>query len=77
MFAVLALIFLPSISPDNNGDEIAYDQFLSQVQDGTIAEAEINNLNGEIDGFYRSTARALSNSAKQTEPCSTACQTLS
>ena len=59
MFAVLALIFLPSISPENNGSEIAYDQFLSQVQDGTIAEAEINNLNGEIEGFYRGTAAEL------------------
>jgi cell division protease FtsH len=59
MFAVLALIFLPSISPDNNGDEIAYDQFLSQVQGGDIAEAEINNLNGEIQGFYRATAAEL------------------
>ncbi|MFT4989987.1 MAG: cell division protease FtsH [Acidimicrobiales bacterium] len=59
MFAVLALFFLPSISPDNNGDEIAYDQFLSQVQDGDIAEAEINNLNGEIEGFYRGTAAEL------------------
>lgn len=59
MFAVLALFFLPSISPDNNGDEIAYDQFLSQVQNGDIAEAEINNLNGEIDGFYRATAAEL------------------
>ena len=31
MFAVLALIFLPSISPDNNGDEITYDEFLTQA----------------------------------------------
>ena len=69
MFAVLALIFLPSISPDNNGDEIAYDQFLSQVQDGTIAEAEINNLNGEIDGFYHAPADALAeDGAAQGEP---------
>jgi len=60
MFAVLALFFLPSISPDNSGDEITYDQFLAQVRDGDIAEAEINNLNGEIDGFYRATDAQLS-----------------
>ncbi len=59
MFAVLALFFLPSISPDNNGDEIPYDQFLSQVEDGQIAEAEINNVNGEINGFYIADAADL------------------
>jgi len=66
MFAVLALFFLPSISPDNNGDEITYDQFLAQVEDGAIVEAEINNLNGEIEGFYAPTAEALAEDAEAT-----------
>ena len=63
MFAALALFFLPW-SPSDSGDEIAYDEFLAQVQDGSIAEAEINNLNGEIEGFYRPTAEALAEDAE-------------
>ncbi|KAG1649263.1 ATP-dependent zinc metalloprotease FtsH [Nymphon striatum] len=59
MFAVLALFFLPSISPSNSGDEISYDQFLAQVENKGVAEAEYDNLNGEITGFYKATAEEL------------------
>jgi cell division protease FtsH len=58
MFAVLALFFLPSISPDNSGDEIAFDELLVQVQAGEVAEVEYDNLNGEIDGRLKPTADA-------------------
>jgi len=50
MFALLALVFLPSISPSDTGDEIAFDDLLVQVQNGEVAEIEINNLTGEIEG---------------------------
>lgn len=59
MFAVLALFFLPSISPDNSGDQITFDDVLVQVQDSKVAELEINNLTGGIDGFYKATAAEL------------------
>ena len=59
MFAVLALFFLPSISPDNSGDEIAFDNVLVKVEDGEVAKLEINNLTGEIDGFYKATDAQL------------------
>jgi cell division protease FtsH len=53
MFALLALFFLPSISPSNTGDEITYDSFIADVSAGNICGAEINNLNGEIAGNFR------------------------
>jgi len=55
MFAVLALFFLPSISPSNTGEEIAFDDLLAQVEDGQIAQVEIDNLSGEIEGEYKPT----------------------
>jgi len=52
IFAVVALVVLPSISPSNTGDEISYDEFTAQVRDGQVCSAEFNNLNGEIIGNY-------------------------
>ena len=58
MFALLALVFLPSISPSNTGDEIAFDDLLGLVADGGVTELEINNLNGEIEGVLAPEAGA-------------------
>jgi len=53
MFAVIALLFQPWISPSDTGDEVTYDQFIQDVQDGLVCNAEINNINGEIEGNFR------------------------
>ena len=55
MFAVLALFFLPSISPSDSGEEITYDSFIADVRNGTVCRAEFNNLTGEIEGNFAPT----------------------
>jgi len=59
MFAVIALFFLPSISPSNSGDEVAYDQLLGQIEAGDVGQIEYNNLTGEIEGNYKPTATEI------------------
>ena len=53
MFAILAIFFVPSFTPSDEGDEITYDQFIAAVAEGRVCSAEINNLNGEIEGHFR------------------------
>ena len=64
MFAVIALFFLPSISPSNSGDEVAYDQLLTQIEAGEVGQLEYNNLTGEIEGNYKPTATEVAEDAE-------------
>ncbi len=52
MAAIITVFFLPAFSPDNDGDEISFDEFIDQVRSGEVCQAEINNVNGEISGQY-------------------------
>jgi len=51
MFAVLALFFLP-FSQSDTGEEIPFEDFLAKVEAGEVADAEIDNLSGEITGHF-------------------------
>lgn len=52
MAAILTLVFVPSLTTSDNGDEIPFDEFLQQVTEGKISDAEFNNVNGEIKGHF-------------------------
>ena len=64
MFAVLAVFVFPTFNSTPDGDEIAFDTFLSQVRGGEIAQAEINNVNGEIEGHFKATEQELTTDAE-------------
>jgi cell division protease FtsH len=49
---LLATILVPSLLPDDKGDELPYTEFISQVEDGNVASVEINNGNGDISGEF-------------------------
>ena len=59
MFAILALFFLPSLSPSDTGDEISFDDLIEQTADGEVAVVEFNNLTGEIEGNFVATDAEL------------------
>lgn len=50
MAAVMAWLFSSAFNNPSNGDEISFDEFMAEVRADNVAEAEINNINGEITG---------------------------
>ena len=48
VLAILAAFVLPSIFGSGDGEEITYNEFLQEVTDGGIAEAEFDNTTGKI-----------------------------
>jgi cell division protease FtsH len=49
---LLATILVPSLLPDDNGDELTYSEFIAAVEAGDVASIEINNSNGRISGEF-------------------------
>ena len=48
VLAILAAFVLPSVFGSGDGEEIAYNDFLQEVTDGNVAEAEFDNTTGKI-----------------------------
>src|SRR6516162_60452 len=49
---VAAALLLPSLFSTNDGPEINYSDFLSQVQNNNVKSIEWNNNNGHINGEF-------------------------
>jgi len=49
---LVAAILVPSLWPTDNGEELDYTEYLTQVEDGTIATAEVNRGSGKITGEF-------------------------
>ncbi len=47
-----AAILLPSLWPSDNGESLDYTEFLTQVEDGKIATAEVNRGTGKVSGEF-------------------------
>src|SRR3990170_5563431 len=49
---VLLAIVLPSLWPNNTGQELSYTTFIEQVRDGNVESVIINNSTGAITGKF-------------------------
>jgi cell division protease FtsH len=49
---LLATIFVPSLLPDEGGQDLTYSQFIDEVRAGSVESVEINNTNGNITGTF-------------------------
>jgi cell division protease FtsH len=49
---LLATVLVPSLLPDDNGDDLTYTEFIAAVEDGQVASVTINNQSGEIKGEF-------------------------
>ncbi len=49
---LLATILVPSLLPDDEGQELSYTEFIQEVEAGNVASVEINNGNGGISGEF-------------------------
>jgi cell division protease FtsH len=47
---LLATIFVPSLLPDDNGDEVNYTEFRDLVVSGDVQAVEVNRTSGKISG---------------------------
>ena len=57
---LLATILVPTLLPDDKGDELPYTEFIAQVEDDNVASVEINSGNGA--------SRASSSTARSSPP---------
>ena len=48
--SLIALFLVPSLMPDNNGDELTYSQFIALVQAGDVETVEVQTGSGKITG---------------------------
>jgi cell division protease FtsH len=49
---LLATILVPSLLPDEGGQDLTYSQFIDEVRAGSVESVEINNTNGNITGTF-------------------------
>jgi cell division protease FtsH len=49
---LLATVLVPSLLPDDNGDDLTYTEFIAAVEDGQVESVTINNQSGEIKGEF-------------------------
>jgi cell division protease FtsH len=49
---LLATVLVPSLLPDDNGDDLTYTEFIAAVEDGQVESVTINNQTGEIKGEF-------------------------
>jgi cell division protease FtsH len=47
---LLATIFVPSLLPDDNGNELDYTEFRALVVEGDVTSVEVNRTSGKIEG---------------------------
>ena len=47
---LLATIFVPSLLPDEQGNELTYTEFRDKVDDGDVESVEVNRTSGKISG---------------------------
>jgi cell division protease FtsH len=49
---VLLALVLPSLWPNDRGEELSYTEFMTQVREGNVDSVVINNSNGSISGTF-------------------------
>jgi cell division protease FtsH len=49
---LLATILVPSLLPDEGGQDLTYTQFIDEARAGNVEKVEINNTNGKITGTF-------------------------
>jgi cell division protease FtsH len=47
---LLATVFVPSLLPDNSGNELDYTEFRDEVVAGNVTSVEVNRTSGKIEG---------------------------
>ena len=58
---LLATIFVPSLLPDENGNELDYTEFRAMVVDGDVASVEVNRASGKIEGVFENGEKFFTN----------------
>jgi cell division protease FtsH len=49
---LLATVLVPSLLPDQSGEQLSYTEFMAEVEAGRVASVEINNGSGKISGEF-------------------------
>ena len=58
---LLATVFVPSLLPDNGGNELDYTEFRAEVEAGNVTSVEVNRTSGKISGELVGGAKFYSN----------------